>query len=179
MPLRKKVRQIMIPLDKYAVIGPEATLHEAVSVLRRSYCQVETGLCTEMGPRKVLVVDTAGELMGILNFRSILRVLVPEAAGGLTEKLEALEVSVVFAEAGVDLPPDELKARIWRNAQVKVKDVMFKSRAHVEAEASILDALKLIFEKKVIVLPVYDKGQLIGLVRDADLFLAVADTIVN
>ena len=169
----------MIPLDKYAVIGPEATLHEALSVLRRSYCQVETGLCTELGPRKVLVVDTAGELMGILNFRCILRVLVPEAAGGLTEKLEALEVSVVFAEAGVDLPPDELKARIWRNAQVKVKDIMFKSLAHVEAEASILDALKLIFEKKVIVLPVYDKGQLIGLVRDADLFLAVADTIVS
>jgi CBS domain-containing protein len=56
---------------------------------------------------------------------------------------------------------------------------MFKSLAHVEAEASILDALKLIFEKKVIILPVYDKGQLIGLVRDADLFLAVADMIVN
>ena len=102
MPLRRKVRDVMIPIERYAVVGPEATLREAVLSLRRSYCQVEDGFCAETGPRTILIVDTEGKLRGVLDFRTVLKVLVPEVAGKLSDKLAALEVSVVFAEARAD-----------------------------------------------------------------------------
>jgi len=56
---------------------------------------------------------------------------------------------------------------------------MLKSRASIQADADLVEALKLIFRKKIKKLPVYDKEKLIGVVRDADLFLAVADVLVG
>lgn len=180
MPLSKKVKEIMIPINNYAVVDPEATLREAVLSLRRSYCQIENGFCTETGPRTILVVDSSGELVGLLDFRSLLKVLIPEVAGKLSQKLAALEVSIVFVQGGADqLDPsrENLAARVLKNAEVQVKKIMQKSLGHISADSEIMEALKLIFRKKMIVLPVYDKKQLVGVVRDVDLFLSVADII--
>ena len=181
MPLRKNLKDIMIPIDHYAVVDPGATLQEAVSSLRTSYCKIEKGFCEETGPRTVLVVDSKGELVGVLDFRSILKVLVPEVAGSLSERIAALEISIVFAQAGaedLDLSQEDVTTRVIKNAQVKVKKIMLKNIAHVQSDTSLLDALKLSFRKKLVMLPVYEGKQLVGVVRDADLFLAVADIII-
>lgn len=182
MPLRKYIKEIMIPIEKYAVIDPESTLQDAVKKLRRSYCRLEEGFCSETGPRTILVVDSSGLLAGIVDFRSLLRVLVPEVAGKLTQRLEFLEVSVVYAEAGVEElaeAREELIARVRKNAQVKVKEIMRKNRAMAKADTTLIEALKLIFSKKLLMLPVYENDRLVGVVRDADLFLAVADMVVD
>jgi CBS domain-containing protein len=182
MPLQKYIKEIMIPIEKYAVIDPESTLQEAVMKLRRSYCTLEEGFCSETGPRTILVVDASGLLVGVVDFRSLLRVLVPEVAGKLTERLEFLEVSVVYAEAGAEElgeAKEGLIARVRKNAQVKVKEIMRKNRAQAQADTTLIQALKLIFRKKLLMLPVYENDKLIGVVRDADLFLAVADIVVD
>jgi len=172
----------MVPLERYSVVGPEDTLRTAVLSLRRSYCQMETGMCTEAGPRTVFVVNRNGELMGIVDFRKILAVLIPEVAGGLSSKLEALGVSLTFAEYGYDSPHkviDGFESRVRRNSEVKIKDIMLKSRGSIQADADLVEALKLIFRNKITKLPVYDGEKLIGVVRDADLFMAVADVLVG
>jgi CBS domain-containing protein len=181
MPLRKTVKDIMIPIQDYAVIDPEATLQEAIRTLRGSYCRLETGACSHTGHRTILVVDASGNLVGVLNFRSILKVLVPEVAGTLMERLESLEVSVVYAQAGaenLDESHEDVVARVSKNAQVKVKEIMLKNRAHIDSQTSLLDALKLVFRKKLIMLPVYENNRLIGVVREADLFITVADMVI-
>jgi CBS domain-containing protein len=182
MPLRKYIKEVMIPIEKYAVIDPESTLQEAIMKLRRSYCTLEEGFCSETGPRTILVVDSSGLLAGVVDFRSLLRVLVPEVAGKLAERLAFLEVSVVYAEAGAEElgeAKEGLVARVRKNAQVKVKEIMRKNRAQIEADTTLIEALKLIFRKKLLMLPVYENDKLIGVVRDADLFLAVADIVVD
>jgi len=179
---KKTVRDLMITLDRYPVVHPDDTLHDAVSRLRTSYCRLETGFCEETGPRTALVVDESGILQGIMDFRSILRVLIPEVAGGLTEKLERLQVSIVFAEKDA-LDLDESRAnfrqRVIKNAQVKVGDIMLKIRGTIQADATLLEALKLIFRKKITKLPAYDGDKLVGVLRDTDLFLAVADILTE
>ena len=180
MPLSKNIRDIMIPIEKYAVIDPEATLREAVLSLRRSYCQIENGFCTEAGPRVILVIDPSGNLVGLLDFRTLLKVLVPEVAGRLSQKLASLEVSIVFLQGGAeqfDPSREDLAARVLKNAEVKVKEVMQKSLGHISADEKIIEALKMIFRKKIIILPVYDKDRLVGVIRDIDLFLSVANII--
>lgn len=180
MPLKKKVKDIMIPLERYAVVPPDATLRDAVLSLRQSYCEVETGYCSESGPRTVLVVDSAGALKGVLDFHTILKVLIPEVSGKLSQKLASLEVSVVFAEAGIsdmDVSKEDLSARVLKNASVPVEQIMLKSRGEADGDMELIDALKKIFRKKMTILPIYEGGKLIGVVRDNDLFLAVADII--
>ncbi|MFH0825256.1 MAG: CBS domain-containing protein [Pseudomonadota bacterium] len=182
MPISKKVKDILVPLDEYAITHVDNTLREAVPALRKLYCEVEEGKCTHAGHRNILVLDDKGELAGILSFRSILQVLIPEVAGGVTAMLESLGVSIAFAQA--DTPDlDEaragFRARVIRNAETKVKDVMLKVEGTVDADADLMKALKLMYQNKLTVLPVYDGKKLVGVVRQSDLFLTVADILLE
>lgn len=177
MPIRKKVRDVMIPVRDYAMVREDQVLRDAVMTLRKVYCQVEDGACTEAGHRTALVVDARGQLVGILDFKSILAVLVPEIAGGLNEKLEALGVTMAFAQADaldVDETRASFTARVLRNAETRVKDVMLKLRGTISADSDLIEGLKLMYANKVIVLPVFGDGELVGVLRDSDLFLALA-----
>lgn len=182
MPIARTLRDLLVPLSEYAVTSDRATLREAVPVLRKLYCQVEEGKCTAAGHRNVLVLDSAGKLVGILTFRSILGVLIPEVAGGVTAKLEALGVSIAFAQADsadLDEARAGFRARVIKNAQLKVSDVMLAVRGTIDANADLMDALKLMYRNKITVLPVYEREELIGVLRESDLFLAVADVLME
>jgi len=180
MLFKEKVKDRMIPIHHYASVSKDASLREAVLSLRKSYCELEAGMCTEAGPRTVLVLDDRGRLAGILDFRSFLKTLIPEIAGGLSEKLAAIGVSMTFAQADAsDLDEGNLGfwARVLKNAETRVSEVMLKVRGTIDAEACLMDALKEIFRNKITVLPVYEGDNLVGVLRDTDLFLAVADIL--
>ncbi len=180
MPLTKKVRDLMVPLADYAVTTTESTLREAVFTLQRLYCKVEAGKCTHAGHRNVLVLDPDNNLVGILNFGSILKVLIPEISGGLSGKVESFGVSLAFAQSGtpdLDEARASFRARVIRNATTKVKDVMLKVRGTIDADSDILEALKLIYKNKLNVLPVFENDELVGVLRESDLFLAVAEVL--
>jgi CBS domain-containing protein len=182
MPITKKVRDLMIPIADYAVTSVDKPLGEAVPALRQIYCQVQTGRCTEAGHRTILVLDNAGKLAGILDFKSILKILIPEIAGDLTQRFAAAEMSVVFAEAGItDL--DERKAtfhaRVLRNAKTRVGDIMLRVRGTITADADIMEALSSLCRNKITVLPVYEGDKLVGVIRDSDLFLCVAEVLMD
>ncbi len=182
MPIALKARDLIVPISDYAVTTVEKTLKEAVPALRKLYCQIEDGKCTEAGHRNILVLDDTAKLVGILDFRSILKVLIPEIAGGLTSKLEALGVTIAFAQADTaDLDEARLsfRARVIKNAETKVGDVMLKIRGTISADADLLDVLKLMYTNKISVIPVYDGDELIGVVRESDLFLTVAQILTE
>lgn len=178
MPLKRKVKDRMIPIENYSTIGPDATLKEAALSLRTSYCELESGMCTEAGPRTVLVVDDNGKLAGILDFRNFLETLIPEIAGGLSAKLAAMGVSIAFAQAdaaSLDESMQGLKARVIKNADTKVRNIMMKIRGTIDADESLMNGLKKMFRNKITVLPVYENDKLVGVIRDTDFFLAVTD----
>jgi CBS domain-containing protein len=170
----------MIPIENYPTISPDATLREAALSLRTSFCELDSGMCTEAGPRTVLVVDENGKLIGILDFKSFLETMIPEIAGGLSARLSAIGVSIAFAQADAEALDESrlgFQARVIKNAEVKVRDIMLKIRGTIDADARLMDALKKMYRKKIIVLPVYDGDNLVGVLRDADLFLAVTDVL--
>ena len=180
MLFEEKVRKRMISIGNYATVTLDATLQEAILSLRKSYCELDSGMCTEAGPRTVLVMDDRERLTGILDFRSFLKTLIPELAGGLSAKLAALGVSMTFAQADAsELDESRLgfNARVVKNAETHVKNIMLKVRGTIDADASLMDALKAIFRNKISVLPVYEGDELVGVIRDTDLFLAVADIL--
>lgn len=180
MLFKEKVKQRMIPIRNYAAVAKDATLKEAVLSLRKSYCELETGMCTEAGPRTILVVDERKKLVGILDFRSFLRTLIPELTGGLSAKLAALGVTMTFAQAdapALDESKSGFSARVIKNAETRISDIMLKTKGTIDADASLMDALKMIYRNKITILPVYEGDQLVGVLRDTDLFLAVSDIL--
>ena len=56
-------------------------------------------------------------------------------------------------------------------------DIMLKIRGTISADADVLEALMVLGENKVSVLPVYEGDQPVGIVRDSDLFLKIADIL--
>jgi CBS domain-containing protein len=180
MPIAMKVRDLLVPLSEYAVTTAGESLAKAVPVLKRLYCKTEDGKCTAAGHRNILVLDDSGKLVGIMSFRSILKALIPEFAGGTTARLESLEVSIAFAQAGaphLDEAQMSFRARVLKNAETKVQDVMLKIRGTIDADSDLLEAVKMICSNKITVIPVYEKGKLLGVLRDSDLFLVVADIL--
>jgi len=181
MFIRKKVRDVMVPIKEYTCTCEDCTLADAILDMRKVYCQVETGKCTEAGHRTSLVLKD-GKVVGIIDFMTILKVLIPEISGGLSQKLEALSVSVAFAEAGaqdLDERNAHFRERVLSNAQVRVGNIMLKLRGTVEADAYLIDALKTLAKNKVTVLPVYEGEELVGVLRDSDLFLAAAGILTE
>lgn len=181
MPLRKKVRDIMVPLADYATTSPEKTLKEAVLEMRKIYCEIEVGACTEAGHRTSLVLDEDNSLVGIIDFRVILKTLIPEIAGSFSEKISAIGASIAFAEAGApELDESEagFNERVTRYAETKVGDMMLKIHGKgIQAEERLINALKMMYRWKVTVIPVYDGEELVGALRDSDLFLATASIL--
>ncbi len=174
----EKVKDVMVRIENYATVNVDKPLNEAVASLRLLYCQVETGGCTEAGHRTTIVLNDQGEVVGILDFKGILRVLIPELAGGLSSWLESAGVSLAYAEgdaAHLDETELSFRARVVKNADTPVRKVMLKVRGTIDANASVLEALKSIHQNKVTVLPVIQDGKLVGVVRDSDLFLRVAE----
>lgn len=182
MPSEIKVKDIMIPISNYSVARTSDTLSEAVPLLRKIYCLTEDGRCTEAGHRNILIVNDKGVLVGILNFSSILAALIPEIAGGITAKLESIGISLAYAEAAsTDLDETHLsfRARVKKNAETKIDHVMLKIKGSIEAESTVLEALKLIYRNNISILPVYESGELVGVIRDSDMFLVVAEILTE
>jgi CBS domain-containing protein len=181
MPLRRKIRDIMVPITDFATTRPEVSLKEAVLDLRKIYCEVETGECTEAGHRTCFVVDEAGTLVGIIDFQSILKTLIPEIAGSLGDKLSSMAMSVAFAQADaseLDEAHTGLVQRAITHADMPVADMMLKVRGKgLQVEDRLIDGLKAMTRLKVTVMPVYDGTTLVGALRDSDLFLAVANIL--
>lgn len=180
MLFTEKVDQRMIPIGNYSTVSKDATLKDAVLSLRKSYCEMETGMCTEAGPRTILVIDESKRLVGILDFRSFLRTLIPELTGGLSGKLAALGVTMTFAQAdapALDESKSGFSARVIKNAETKISDIMLKTKGTIDADASLMEALKMIYQNRITILPVYQGDTLVGVLRDTDLFLALSDIL--
>jgi len=182
MFLEKKVRDLMIPISDYAVTSADSTLQEAILEMRKKYCEIESEECTEGGHRTSLVLSPDGKLEGIIDFQCILRALMPEIAGKLSDKLNALGLSIAFAEAdahNLDEAKAGFKERVLQNASTKVRDIMLKLRGHIAADADLMEALKLMHKNKVTVLPIFEGDKIVGVLRDSDLFLATANILAD
>ncbi len=183
MFLEKKVRDLMVPISDYAVTSIDNTLQEATLQMRKIYCEVDKDeKCTKGGDRTSFVMDSDGKLVGIIDFQSILRSLMPEICGTFSDKLAALGLAIAFAEADAYDPKEAnagFKGRVLQNARTKIGDIMLKLRGHIDADTDLLKALKLMHRNRITVLPVYEGDKVVGVLRDSDLFLATANILAE
>jgi predicted transcriptional regulator len=173
---RKTVRDPMVPLAEYPVVRTDDSLSKAVLRLGKEYLEPSA----EVRHRTILVVDDNRRLVGILDFKTILDALIPGRVAELGEKLDSILKQAAFAEAGLQSLEDvtqDFNEKVLALAKAVMQEVMLKIRGTIQADDNLLTAIRIKCRNEVTVLPVYDGDKLAGVLRDVDLFLAVADVL--
>lgn len=166
----------MVPLAQFPVVKAEDSVREAVRRLAKVFLREHD----EAKIRTILVVDDAHHVVGVVSFRKILKSLVPEALGKLSERLRSLGISAAFAESGFEhltAARAEFSERVVEEASMQVAEIMTKIKRSVQIETPLVEAIRIKYKEDLDVLPVYRGDRPVGVLRDVELFLALAEVL--
>ena len=139
MPLEKQIWDVMD--SRFTKVTPETPLREA--------CALLTGVHgTKPGPGLV-VMRANGEYLGVLSVNDILRYLNFMYDQALREKENWL---------------DRLMDRCADESLLSVNDVMTRFDISIRPNQKIIDAIRIMLEEEVDLLPVEDAGKIIGVI---------------
>lgn len=175
-----KVKDLMVPLEEYAVISEDATLFEAICALEESRLKYDT---RGYKHRAVLVKGAEGTIIGKLSQWDVLRSLDPKYNQiGDLKKLSGFGLSAEFLRSTIQRhelwkrPLDDL----CRTASgLRVGDIISSPDESelIEAETSLNQAAHQLIMGHHQSLLVKDKGQVVGILRLSDVFQEVAARI--
>lgn len=161
MPLRLKVREIMVPAGELPSLHEDADVASAFRLLQE-YFRGKDG--TWMGFQSALVYNNRGRATGILTLRGLLRALHFQAL--LEDLLKGDPAGLFF------LPPR------WSEQFIKVKEVMRPvGMAFVNEDAALWEAALVMLNKKINSVPVMNGDNLCGVVRTIDLFWLIGEIL--
>ena len=173
----RTVRELMIPLNQYALVSQEATLKTALRTLH----EARTRLSAERHrPRALLVVNDEEKVVGKLEHLDILRALEPKY--GLMGDLNMLSRAGVSDQVVHSLL-DNLK--LWegtlddmccRAAGLKVRDLMRPVSDSIDSRAPIIEVIHRLLLGQTMRLLVTEGDKVVGVLRLADV---VADVSVR
>lgn len=151
----EKVKDVMIPIEEHPRIPSSCTIREALVEIRNYI---------HKGYRHVLVFDERFRLVSVLSLKDILKSMMPEfLRSGMQSKYE-----------GYTLPDDASLAILWQNSffdecgyasQKTVKEMLIPVKITIEADAPVTKALYLMLKEDVNMLPVTEKGIVVGVIR--------------
>lgn len=172
MPYRKKVQELMIPLEDYPHIPYWFTLRQAMAIVREAAIKFEGSF----EPRSMLVFDEKYNLLGILTLRDIIRGLTPKFLQGAVGKLRAafdLDSAISGLEADLSGPA------VKEAAQTAVSEVMSPIKTTVATGDSLAKALFLMIQEDLGRMPVMEEQKVVGIIRLSDLFREVSDFVLQ
>lgn len=178
----KLVRDLMVPLSEYATVSEEATLGEAVVALKKA----QAGFDPARHPhRAILIFDKHNNIVGKVNFISVLRALEPKYDDmlsntgpwhmGFTRKFQ----KSMFES--LRLWRDPLDKLCKKAARMKVKTFMIKSKESemIEPDAPLGEAIHQLVIGHHQSLLVAQEQRVVGVLRLADVFQFVADAVLE
>ena len=175
------VKDIMVPLSEYATVSGDATLAEAVAALKKSQADFDQA---KYRHRAILIFDKAGNIVGKVNFLSILRALEPKYDEMLSDQGPLhMGFTRKFQKAmfeSLKLWQDPLSHICKKAAELKVKTFMVTPRESemIEPDQQLGEAIHQLVIGHHQSLLVVKEGKIVGILRLADAFQVVADSIL-
>jgi CBS domain-containing protein len=140
MPLERQIWDVMD--NRFTQVTPETPLKEA--------CAILTGLHrTKPGGPGLVVMRANGEYLGVLSVKDILRYLNFRYDQALREKEHWL---------------DRLMDRCADESLLSVNEVMTRFAISIRPNQKIIEAIRIMLEEDVDLLPVEDAGKVIGVI---------------
>jgi len=175
-----RVKDLMISLDKYAVVSEEASFHEAILALGKARAGADE---EDDRPRAVLVANKDGRIVGKLDSWDLLKGLEPRYNKvGYARELSSSDCS--GEHAGSILKTYGL----WRDVldevceiapRMSVKDTMhiLNEREYIEAEVCIEEAMNRMVVYNLTSLIVTQEGEARGILRLIDVLKLIVERI--
>jgi predicted transcriptional regulator len=174
----KCVKDLMIPIDEYAVVHKEDSLYDAILALEKSQQRLSLG---RQPHRAVLVVDDNKNVIGKIGHLSFLKALEPDYQ--LRDKADLLSQAGVGADIETammdhfNLLYDSFFEICKRTRFLKVKEVMHPVMENIDEDSSILEAIHKLVMWETLSLLVKRKSKIVGILRLSDLYTEVSDYV--
>jgi len=163
-PLRERgIGELMVPASAYQRVYADQPMREVVGILREELFKGEVGKVVEQGRRTVLVHDRRERFVGCLRLNDLLGVMVPPF-------LRDSPYSSYFT--GMFLA----QSKVVGNQLV---GELVSPDPRIDVGAPLMEALALMVAHRLINLPVFEGGQLVGILRDKDLLLELAGNVAG
>lgn len=167
----KTVKDLMVPLDDYAVVPDDATLLEAVIALDKAQQKLPSG---RQPHRAVLVTDRTGKIVGKIGQLAFLRGLEPKynllGDPGLLSRAGVRQEVITSMMEYYQLFQDDFPDLCMRGRMILVKDVMRRVAEHIGEEASLCEAIHQMVMYQTLSILVTRGEDVIGLLRLSDLY---------
>jgi CBS domain-containing protein len=178
--MARRVKELMLSLSDYAVVGEDETILDALKELQSSQEKLPPG---RQPHRAILVRDKRGEIVGKLHHFAFLRALVPER--------KAMGAAAIMDRAGVsdDLRDSSMKMLDFLTAglvnvcerakSVLVRDVYTTTTISIDEDAALAEAINSFLHHQTLSLLVTRRGRTVGILRLSDLFDELARQIMQ
>jgi CBS domain containing-hemolysin-like protein len=178
----KQAKDLMVPLSDYATVSDDATLGEAVAALKASQAEFTPG---KHPHRAILILDKRQNVVGKINFLSILRALEPRYDEMLSDKgpwhvgfTRKFQRSMFES---LRLWQDPLEKICKKAASIRVKTFMAVPLENemIEADAPLGEAVHQLVIGHHQSLLVTESNRIVGILRLADVFQAVSEAVLS
>jgi len=162
-----KIRDILIPIERYPHLNENKTLKEAVAELKA----YTAGVMNRLRYDVLLVVNDKNQLVGKVSLVDIMKALFPSLFETMkVEKFEGKGSS--FPNLAILLEDTATKECSLR-AGKPVKDFMSHDDFFLQADTQILKTLSIMLSSGNNNIPVIDDKKVIGVIRLEEIFLAL------
>ena len=168
----KRAGDIMIPIKDYTTVDEDQTIKEAIEALQKSFKGLRaSNQVMETGHRSVLVFDKDKKLIGILGIRNLIRHVRPSyLLTPMPSMADSIKYSPIFW-------PGLFHDQLDQMANRKVKEIMSPSPPSVDEDTNLMELANLMHDLNVRRLVVKRKDEVIGIIREQELFFEMAESM--
>lgn len=161
----KKVKDVMIPLTDYSTLGEDSTIKEAIEKLESSFFSRETtSRIMETGHRSLLVVSAQGKMQGILTIVDLFKGIMPAYLKAPKPSMaDSIQFSPMFWKGIFSRQVKEL-------ADKKTREIMSPPPLTIDEESNLMEAAYAMLTNQARRLAVVRAGEVVGVIREQDLF---------
>ncbi len=158
-----RVRDLMLPLDRYTVVSDDATLEEVFAALDGALAGRGKADAEEARDFAVLVLDREGRIRGRLTAWDVLQGLEPQAR----KRVDGL--AMVDGYDAWDRPLDRLASKA---REVRARDLVtaLHEREFIDEGAGLNQALRRLVDNRYLSLIATRNGETVGILRITEVF---------
>ncbi|MFA4915286.1 MAG: CBS domain-containing protein [Syntrophales bacterium] len=171
----KHVKDIMIPIEDYAVVSQDATIKEAMKIMKETSEKLSPGKYKHLG---VLVKDQEGKIIGKLTQADILRGLEPQYKDIGGSYLSPL-IREEMGDAMAHLPDRTFFERCRAHSNKKVRAFMTTIALSVDIREDLSHAVHVMLISDHRGLLVVEGKKPVGVLRLTDIYQLVKQTILE
>lgn len=166
--VEKKVIDIMVSIKEFTTLTEDRTVQEAVGQLKDNFSpKVSTSRLMETLHRSILVLDNRGMVKGSMTIADLLKAIMPAY---LSAPKPSMAESIVYSPM---FWTGMFNKDVKLLAPKKLKDVMSEAPLIIDGNSNLMEAAHMMLENGVTRLCVEKGGEVVGVIRQQDLFFEI------